>query len=130
MPGPGFLTVDLAPVWMVWRWPIIAYASFEIVVDLIALMRPGWVRIDGGASIARYLVGIGILSQIVQAGHWVVVDGLNLSPPTQSGLQINFDGGMQFGIGVAMAIMALQIVLEAWRLRRVHLAQVGLPHPA
>ena len=127
---PGFLTLALAPVWTTWRWAIVAYASLEIVVDLIAIARPGWTLTNGAVSIARYLVGIGILSQVVQAGHWLVVGGPALAEHAQLSLQTNFDLGMKIGIGVAIAGMAFRIAQEVWRLYVIRQAQVLEPRPA
>ncbi len=116
LPETGFIQVGLAPVWMAWRGPIIAYACLEIAISFIGIARPAWLRFNGYASIARSLVGIAILSAIVQAGHWLVVTGEGRLSGAQSTLQANFDLGMQIGIAVTIAAIVLRIALEAWRL--------------
>ena len=54
-PYPGFLTIDLAPVWAAWHWPILAYYVVEIAANLIALARPGWITANAAILAGRYL---------------------------------------------------------------------------
>lgn len=116
---PGLITVDLAPVWVVWKWPIVGYSVLEIAVDLLAIVQPSLIRTNLVTGIVRYVVGIGILSQIVQAGHWLVVSGPTQGEHSLSSLQTNFDLGMKIGIGVTIAIMVFRIGQELWRMQRI-----------
>ena len=124
-PMPDFLTVDLAPVWMAWKWPIVGYALLEIVADLAAMVQPGQVRINVAVSIARYAWGAVVLSQIIQAGHWLIVRAPSLSAQVVASMQPNFDLGMRIGIGVTIAAMLFRIGQELWRLRQLRLAELS-----
>ncbi|MFL5295550.1 MAG: hypothetical protein ACJ798_04130 [Phenylobacterium sp.] len=130
LPYEAFLTVDLAPVWTVWRWAIVSYIVLDIAAAVLAIARPGWVWINGIGLIVRYLYGIAILSQIVQAGHWLTVFGATIPPHALAEIQTNFDLGMKAGIGLTILGMAMRIGLEAWRLRRVRQASEGVPRLA
>jgi hypothetical protein len=125
MPYPDFLRVSLAPVWMSWRGPIIAYFALEIVADLVAIARPAWIRVSAAVLAVRYLLGVLILSQILRADHWLVVEmsaAMSAALPT---VQRNFDLGMRVGIGATIAAMLLRIALEAWRLRQAEQAMAS-----
>jgi hypothetical protein len=127
---PATLTVALAPVWMAWKWPIAAYAVLEIAVNLLTIARPGRVRLTVAASVARYVAGIAILSQIFQAGHWLLVGGsafLEHSLPT---VQANFDLGMKIGVGFTLVFMVFRIGQELWRLRQLRQAELSGYRPA
>lgn len=122
---PGFLSVGLAPVWMAWKWPIVGYGLLEIAVDFVAIVQPGLSRTNAGAGIVRYMVGIGILSQIIQVGHWLVVSGPTQGERALSMLQTNFDLGMKIGIGFTIAAMVFRIGQELWRLNELRLAELS-----
>jgi hypothetical protein len=122
---PGFLSVDLAPVWMAWKWPIIGYGLLEIAVDFVAIIQPSLIRTNVVTGIVRYLVGMGILSQIIQAGHWLVVSGPTQGEHAISMLQTNFDLGMKIGIGFTIAAMVFRIGQELWRLRHLRIAELS-----
>jgi hypothetical protein len=122
---PVTLTVELAPIWMAWKWPIAAYAVLEMGVNLVAILRPGRVRLNVAASITRYVAGIVILSQIFQAGHWLVVGGsafLQHSLPT---VQANFDLGMKIGVGFTIVFMVFRIFQELRRLQQLRQAELS-----
>ena len=119
VPYPGFLHFELGPVWATWHWPILGYYVVEMVANVIAISRPGWVWANAAILTARYLAGIVILSQVMRADHWVMASSPTMPPHALAILQTNLDLGMRAGIGLTIAGMALRIALEWWRLRRV-----------
>ena len=90
----------------------------EIVANLIALARPGWIRVNAAILSARYVLGMAILIQVMRAGHWLVVSSPAIAPHALAILQTNVDLGMRIGIGFATAGMGLRIALEWWRVTR------------
>jgi hypothetical protein len=118
IPFPGLVTFDLAPVWAAWHWPILAYYVAELVANTIAVAWPGRVWTNAAILIGRYLLGIGILTQILRAGHWLVVSSPTIPPHALAILQTNCDLGMRVGIGLTIFGMLVRIAIEAWRLYR------------
>lgn len=112
------LRVDLAPVWAAWYWPIFGYLAGEFVMNLLALARPAWVRLNGALFIVRNLVGATILSFVYQADHIVVVTGDTLRPEVLAEIQANFDRGFQIGIAATILILLWLAAHQAWRLRQ------------
>lgn len=98
VPFPGFLSVDLAPVWTTYHWPILAYLVFDVVANGMIVVRPGNVRLNAAVSIGRWAVGAAISAGVLQAGHWVVISSATMAPQALDALQRNFDTGMRFGI--------------------------------
>ena len=115
---PGALSVDLAPVWAAWHWPILAYYVAEAIADLIALARPGWITANAAILGGRYLIGVAILAGVLRAGHWLTVRSPTIPPHAMAIVQANFDLGMRVGIGLTIFGMAVRIAVEAWRWRR------------
>ncbi|WP_372784155.1 hypothetical protein [Phenylobacterium sp.] len=125
IPYPDFLRIDMAPVWTVWHWPILSYYVVEMIANLVAIARPGWIRGNAAILAVRYLVGIAILIQVVRAGHWLTVSSPAIPPHALAIVQTNVDLGMHIGLGLAIAGMSLRIALEWWRLRRRLRAQLA-----
>ena len=117
-PFPGQITVALAPVWAAWKWPILVYALWEIAANVMALVRPDWLRTNTGLLVGRYLYGVAILSQVFQAGHWVSVASPVIAPTVLASIQVNFDLGMRVGVGITILAMLLRVGLEMWRVYR------------
>jgi len=117
LPGIG-LRIDLAPVWAAWFWPILAYVAAELGLNLLALMRPGWVRLNGGLMIVRCLTGAAILAGVMQADHIVVMSAAHIQPDALEVIQANFDRGFRIGITFTILIFLWQAGVEAWRLRQ------------
>ncbi len=111
------LTIDLAPVWKVWFWPILGYSVFELGANLLALLRPGRVRTVEALLLVRSLVAAAILTAIFQAGHWLDVSSLTWTPEAQQVAGEKFDRGMRIGIGVAILIFLGMAGVSGWRLR-------------
>lgn len=127
-PGTG-LTVELAPVWATFFWPITVYFLAELAVNGHALLRPARVRLNGILAIARNLTGATILFGVRQAGHYVEVRSTYLSPDALALVQSNFDRGFQVGITVAVGVFLALAVVEMWRLSQFLRFRAG-PQPA
>lgn len=121
---PATLTVELAPVWAAWKWPIAGYAALDIAVNLLGIVRAGALRLNAIASIARYAVGVVIFSEIFQAGHWLVVGGSGLLARSLPTIQANFDLGMKIGVGFTIVAFVFLIFRDLRRLRLIRQAEL------
>lgn len=118
LPGLG-LRLDLAPVWAAWFWPIALYFVAEMAMNILALARPGRVRLIRAMMLVRNLVAAAILAAVVQADHIVLVSGgAGISPPVLDQIQANFDRGFRVGIGVSIGVFLCLAAVQAWRLRQ------------
>ena len=113
----GALSVELAPVFQAWFWPILGYSVFEMAVNVLGLLRPGWTRLNAGLSLVRTLAGLAIVSGLLEAGHWVTVTSSEILPDMEV-VQMNFDLGVKIGLVVTIAGFAIAAVMDAWRLWR------------
>ena len=114
----GPLQVELAAVWMTWFWPIAIYFAAEMAMNLTALIRPAWVRLNASLMIVRSLIAATILSIIQQADRIVDVSSTVLRPEVLAQVQDNFDRGFRIGIVSAIMIFLALAIVEAWRLLR------------
>ncbi len=109
--GDG-VQLELAPVWTDWFWPILAYAVFECVANLLALARPGAVQTNRLLSIVRHLAGAGILAGVLQAGHFVE------AVEATAQFQASIDTASGSIIAVTIFGFAVKAAVEIWRLVR------------
>ncbi len=114
--APDGVRIDMAPVWATWHWPILAYAVFEIGVNVYALARPGRSRVDSGLTLLRYVLGAALLTGVLQAGHWLVVSGAVHSSLGAEEISRNFDQGMRVGLLCAIAYF---VVRAGWEILRL-----------
>lgn len=112
------LSVDLAPVWREWFWPIAAYLVGELLVNAHALLRPARVRLNAGLAVVRNLAGVTILGFVLQAERFVEVTSTRLSPDTLAVVQANFDRGFRIGIICALVIFGISMAIEVQRFGR------------
>ncbi len=118
LPWPAALKVDMAPVWSDFFWPILAYSSVELGVNLLELLRPGWVRIGAALSMAKNAAGCLILANVLQADHLLVITAPAMRPEELAGMESAFNGGLRMGLTVATIVLACKAVWDAWRLIR------------
>jgi hypothetical protein len=112
--------LELAPVWALWWWPILAYSVFECVCRLVALVRPGAARLVLGLNTVRNLAAAAILGGVIQAGHFVEAAGL----PDR--VQEGIDKGMAIGFAIAIVGCLGGALRDGWRLWRVEAPAFGL----
>jgi len=122
------LSIHMAPVWKVWFWPILACSAFEMGANLLALVRPGRVRIVESLLLVRSLAAAAILFAVFQAGHWLEVSSLTWTPEAQEVVGARFDRGMRIGIGVTILVFLTMAAVSAWRLRAA--LRAGRPNRA
>ena len=114
--GPHALQIDMAPVWTAYHRPILAYAVFEVGVNVYALAKPGQSQINSGLALVRYSLGAAILLGVLQAGHWLVVSGALDSSLGPDEIARNFDRGMGVGLLATIAYFAVRAGWEILRL--------------
>jgi hypothetical protein len=117
-PYPAFLDVSLAPVWLHWKWAIVAYGAAEIAADIYALARPNALAANLAILAVRYAFGMALLGAILQAGHWLTVNAPTLPEHALAIVRANFDKGMGVGITVTIIAMGARVALETWRFWR------------
>jgi hypothetical protein len=126
----GSLQVELASVWTDWFWPIAIYFAAEMAMNLTALLRPAWVRLNSSLMIVRNLVAATVLATIQQTDRLVDVSSTSVEPEVLAQIQANFDRGMHIGVAVAIAIFLILAAIEAWRLVRHVRMSRGVAAPA
>lgn len=120
------MTVEMAPIWREMYGPILAYALFELTMNLIALFRPGLVVFNRAMSLVRNLIGAAVISVVYQAGHWIVVTWDVWTPEVAADLQAKFDTGMRIGVGATIVLFLALAAVDAWRLWQMHQARRGV----
>lgn len=108
------IPVQMGPVWADWFWPILAYAAVDLGVNLLALLRPGWVQANRALSLGRNLAGAGIFLGLMQAGNWVVITIPELTDAVMGDLEL----GIRIGLGSAALVMLVKAAWDGWRLYR------------
>ncbi|WP_293903804.1 hypothetical protein [Phenylobacterium sp.] len=116
LPAMGVLVVDLAPVFAVYFWPVLAYSAFELVINLTALLRPGWVRLNAAVTVVRSLAGAGLTASLLQAGHWLEISSGRLPALVVERAQTQFDLGLNVALVATVAGFAIAAALDARRL--------------
>lgn len=111
MPQP--VRLDMAAVWTVWFWPILAYSVFECAGRAVALFKPGWRQTVLILRIARCLAAAGILSGVMQAGHFID------APTLPATAQAWIDRGMAIGFSFAILGCLVSAATDVWQLCRM-----------
>lgn len=116
----GPLTVEMdATVFDPWFWPVLAYSTYELTMNLVGLLRPAWTHVNAALTLVRSLAGLGIAAGLLQAGHWLNVASADFLPSVGDSVQSNFDMGIKIGLVVTVAGMAIKAAMDAHRLWRV-----------
>ena len=119
-PVTGFITVEMDPsVFDPWFWPVLAYSTYELAMNVVGLLRPAWTHVNAALTLVRSLAAVGITAGLLQAGHWLNVTAGDLLPSIGESVQANFDTGFKIGLVVTVAGMAIKAAIDAWRLWRV-----------
>jgi hypothetical protein len=125
LPFPPTMRVELAPVWMEFYWPIIAFSAGEMAINGLELMRPGMERTIAVLNLLKNLAGAAILGQIWQARHFVNVSSTALPAGQDMVMQSAFDMALTMGLGVTMIVFACKAAYHLWRLVRASGPLVG-----
>ena len=113
--APWPISLDMAPVWAAWRWPIAVYAAWQIASNLVGLFRPDRPRLFSGLVIGQSLFGIAILGQVLQGGRWIVASGAQIPPAELVKLQTALDLSMRIAIIGVIVGLGVRVGLEGWR---------------
>ncbi len=116
LPWPATLKVDLAPVWSEFYWPILAYSSVEVGINLLELLRPGWVRLGAALGMAKNATGCLILASVLRADQLLVVTAPTIRPAELAGLELTFNSGLRIGLTVTLIVLACKAAWDVWRL--------------
>ncbi|MGZ3272993.1 MAG: hypothetical protein ACXWKY_10530 [Caulobacteraceae bacterium] len=119
LPAPPAIDVHLAATWAPFYVPVIVYILAEIAIDLLALARPGWGRLNAGLSLAKYAAACLLVSLILTAGHWVEVLVPGPPPHAVEVMVRGFDRWIQVALSFSFVVFAIKGAVEAWRLFRL-----------
>lgn len=110
--------LELAPVWAAAFWPILVFSAYELVANLVALWRPGRVRLVEALRLGRSLAGAAILGWVYQAGHWVEVSSDSMTPAALASVQSGFDLGLKVAIVGTTLVYLAMAGAGVWRIRQ------------
>lgn len=112
-PGGGPLTASLAPVWERFYWPVLAVPLASLAVNLLLVLRPGWIRLNAAAQLAAAGYTAMLAFVLMSAGPWIVVSGEALEPPAAAWRAVVLNTIVFWtlaGVGVVHALVALGAV--------------------
>jgi hypothetical protein len=118
---PRVFRLSMAPVWSDFYWPILACTSAELCINLLELVRPGWLRTNAVLSFAKNVAAVVIIVLLVQAGHWLDVHADGVDSFALAKAQHGLDIGMRIGLLAAAFVTACKAVYDivrfasAWR---------------
>ena len=119
LPMPLAIDVHLAATWAPFYVPVIVYAAAEIAIDLLALARPGWGRVNAALGLAKFTAAGVLTALILRAGHWVDVAAPNAPAHAVEAMTRGFDRWVQLGLMASFVVYVVKGGLEAWRLYRL-----------
>jgi hypothetical protein len=116
LPYPHTVSIKLGPIFATLFWPIAIYSVMELLVSLLAIVGRPWVKTHAVASIARYTVGVFVLTLLLRANHWLDVAGHLATPGAMNGMEAGFNTGMRLGILGGIVTVLVLLTLDARRL--------------
>jgi hypothetical protein len=120
LPAPPAVDVHLAAsTWAPLYVPVFAYVTAEIAINVLALARPGWGRVNAGLSLAKYVVACILTGLILGAGHWVEVVIPGAPAHAAEAMARGFDRWLQLGFTGAFVVYAVKAGVELYRLWRL-----------
>lgn len=122
LPMPPRIDVHLSAQWAPLHAPIMAFIVAEIAINVLALTRPGWGRLNAGLSLAKNLAGCAILGWVLRGGYLVEVTSPQVSAQVIQSITEGFDRGLRLGVMATIVVLAIKAVLDA---RRLWLADTG-----
>ncbi|MBO9706718.1 MAG: hypothetical protein J7521_00775 [Caulobacter sp.] len=111
------LVLAPAPIWTELRWPILAWACVQLAASLTSVVRPDWVRARAALDLVTDLAGLGFVALFWRSGRLIQV----LAEPRvadAASLQRALDTSFQIAVGVAVAVFAIKVGIDLWRLAR------------
>ena len=110
--------VEMAAVWRIWWWPILAFAVLEAGLYLLRLIRPSAARLHAIVGFAWSGVGAAISLGLLQAGHWVEIIGVADGRRSAAEIETLFNRGMHALLIGAIVLFGFCAAQYAWRLIR------------
>jgi hypothetical protein len=117
--APGFIQLELGPVWDTLHWPILGFFVLQFITGLFELIAPGLARAHALMRIGYHLLGLVFVAVLWRAEHWIdVTVTLPDRPDLAQRLNENFNHGFKIGLTVAVFIILFEIGRSALRLIR------------
>ena len=111
------LTLSTNPIWTTLHLPILAWALVQVASSLTGLIRPDWVRVRAALEVVCNLCGLALVAALWRAGPLVEVQGPAVSDKMLK-LQATLDQSLRVTLLVAVAIWAILLATNLWRLVR------------
>ena len=119
LPAPPAVDVHLAATWAPFYVPVIVYVAVQIAINVLALARPGWGRLNASLSLAKYVAACTLVGLILKAGHWVEVVAPAAPAHVLEAMTRGFDRWLQLGLTASFVVFAVKAGIEAYRLYRL-----------
>lgn len=114
----GEITLSFSPIFQTLYWPILIMAVVQVMSGLIRMVKPGWVRARAGFEIVSGLIGLAIASALWPAMPLVTLVAPEATVAGLANLQRTVELSLQITLWVAVAILLLTLIRDAWRLIR------------
>jgi hypothetical protein len=118
LPAPPSLDIHLSAAWAPFHGALIAFWAASILINLVALSRPGWVRLNAGVSLAKNIAGCTLSALILSDGPLVEAAAPNLPVHALEMIARGFDKGLRLALLAGIAVLAVKAVLDGRRLWR------------
>lgn len=116
--GERNIVLSLAPGWDAFYWPVLGLAGLQLLVNLIELARPVWVRLTASANVVLHLCVAAVSLALLKMDRYVVVSGQGATPQVADSLNM------------ALHIACISIaVVSVFQAGREALRALNLPEP-
>ena len=110
--------LEPAPIWTELYWPIFALIAAQLARDALHWLRPRATWLIGLLGIASAVGGVILAALLYRAGQWVSVVPIAMGPGEAARLQESLTLSLRIGIVAVAVILALQCLVELWRMAR------------
>ena len=111
------LVLSANPIWATLHLPILVWALIQVASSLTALIRPDWARARAGLEIVCNLGGLVFAAVLWRAGPLFEIHG-PLAGDKLLKVQTVLGQSLQIGLAVAVAVWAVMLAINLWRLAR------------
>jgi len=114
----GAIQLALSSDWAPLYWPVIAFSLAEIVINILALLRPDLARLHAALGLARSIMGAALITAILSLGSWVRVTSLSLPVDKVIEAQGHIATVVQFSLAITLIVFVAKAIADLHRLWR------------